>query len=450
VPPLQERPSFAELTRVFLRVGLLSFGGPAGQIAMMHKELVDERRWISDARFLHALNYCMLLPGPEAQQLATYVGWLLHRTPGALVAGGLFVLPGFFTVLALSAVYAAWHRVPAIEGALFGLKAAVVAIVFEALIRVGKRALKTRFALAVAILAFLALAVFAVPFPIVVLAAAGLGVAMGPRAGAPSDVEAKTEDSVIDAMAARGELAHATPSVKRALGTAIVFVAAWLAPLAIAALVLGGGSVHVTLGVFFSKMALVTFGGAYAALAYVAQEAVQRFAWLTPGEMVDGLGLAETTPGPLILVLEFVGYVAAYRSPGALSPWASGLLGAAMTVWATFTPCFLFVLVGAPWIESLRKSVVLTRALSAVTAAVVGVVANLTTFFTLHALFRRVTLRAWGIVRVEVPDLASIDPAAAALSVVALVAALRFKTSVPKLVASFAAAGIVVHLLSSR
>jgi chromate transporter len=443
------RPSFRELVRVFLRIGLLSFGGPAGQIALMHKELVEERRWISDARFIHALSYCMLLPGPEAQQLATYIGWLLHRTPGAIVAGGLFVLPGFFVVLVLSAVYAAFHRVPIVDGALHGLKAAVIAIVIEALVRVGRRALRGSFAIGVAVCAFVALAVFAVPFPIVVVVAAIAGLAFGPRRPAPADDETAENEptSVVDEMLARGELAHATPSMARALRALVVFAVLWLTPLALVRASFGAKSVFVEEGLFFAKTSLVTFGGAYAALAYVAQQAVDTYAWLSAGEMVDGLGLAETTPGPLMLVLEFVGYVAAHRAHGDLPPAAAGILGATLTVWMTFVPCFFFVLVGAPWIERPRKSATLARALGAVTAAVVGVIANLAFFFAVHALFGRVDVQAIGPIHVTYPVPATIDWLEAGLAAVAMVCVLRFHVSVPKLVAAFAVVGAAVHLL---
>jgi chromate transporter len=436
-------PTFGELTRVFLRIGLLSFGGPAGQIAMMHKELVDDRRWISDARFLHALNYCMLLPGPEAQQLATYIGWLLHRTPGALVAGGLFVLPGFLLILALSAIYAVFHRVPVVEGALFGLKAAVIAIVLEALVRVGKRALKSGFAVWMAVGAFVALAVFAVPFPFVIAGAAALGLVFGPRGGAGVDGAPTGEtESVVDGMFARGELAHAEPSRRRALVTLAVTLALWVAPLAILCSVAAPDSVYVKQAEFFAKNALVTFGGAYAVLTYVAQQAVETYGWLSATAMVDALGLAETTPGPLILVLEFVGFLGAYNARGTVG---AGVLGACLTVWMTFAPCFMFVLVGAPWIESLRKSAVLARILAAVTAAVVGVIANLSLFFAEHALFRRVEPLQFGPVRASVPVLASIDVAEAVLAALAIALLFKLHVSVLRLVLGFAAAGVALH-----
>jgi chromate transporter len=391
----------------------------------------------------------MLLPGPEAQQLATYVGWLLYRTPGAIVAGGLFVLPGFFVVLALSAIYAAYHRVPLVEGALYGLKAAVIAIVIEALVRVGKRALKSSFAIGVAVCAFVALAVFAVPFPVVVLTAGLAGLLFGPRRPAPAD-EAATKDeppSVVDAMFARGELGHATPSRSRAARVTIVFAALFLTPLVVVRSTLGATSVLFDEGLFFAKTSLVTFGGAYAALAYVAQQAVEHYSWLSAGEMVDGLGLAETTPGPLMLVLEFVGYVGAHRAHGDLPAAASGLLGATLTVWMTFVPCFFFVLLGAPWIERLRKSAVLARSLAAVTAAVVGVIANLAFFFAVHALFGRVDVHAIGPVHVSVPALSTIDPVEALLAAIALGCVLKLHVSVPKLVGAFAVIGVLVHFL---
>jgi chromate transporter len=439
------RPSLAEVTRVFLRIGLLSFGGPAGQIAMMHKELVDDRRWIGDKRFLHALNYCMLLPGPEAQQLATYIGFLLHGTRGALIAGGLFVLPGALVVLGLSITYATLHRVFVVDGALYGLKAAVIAIVLHALERVGKRALHGGFARGIAVASFVALAMFAVPFPIVVALAALLGLAFGPRKASAADDDEGGEGSVVDAMLERGELAHVAPSRARAIRTAATFAALWLTPLVVVRALLGPSSVFAQETAFFAKTALVTFGGAYAVLAYVAQRAVEGYGWLSARQMVDGLGLAETTPGPLILVLEFVGFLGAYHAHGTV---AAGVLGAALTVWTTFVPCFLWVLLGAPWMERLRRNAALSRSLAAVTAAVVGVIANLAFYFAVHALFADVTPRALGPVTVTLPVLASLDRPLAVLSVVAIVATFRFHVSMPKLVAAGAVLGVAVRALA--
>ena len=409
--------SFSEATRTWLRVGLLSFGGPAGQIAVMHRILVDEKRWIGEERFLHALSYCMLLPGPEAQQLATYVGWLLHGIRGGLVAGILFVLPGFLAIMGLSIAYVMWQQHPLIEGLFLGLKAAVIVLVIEALWRIGKRALTSRAALWMAVLAFIAIAVLRMPFPLVVLAAGlwgymrsrlGWGSFVAPRAKpAPG---AATAPPIIDA----GRLTQARPSGARSLKLLALWLPLWFAPVLACAWLLGTHNTHTQLGVFFSKMAVVTFGGAYAVLTYVAQQAVERFAWVTPAQMLDGLGLAESTPGPLILVVQFVGFLAAYQAAGTEQPLLAGVLGAVLTVWVTFVPCFLWIFLGAPYIEALRSNVALSSALAAITAAVVGVIANLALWFASHVLFARVD--AHGI-----PVPGSIQLVPAALTGVALV-----------------------------
>jgi chromate transporter len=417
--------SFGEACGVWLRIGLLSFGGPAGQIALMHRELVEKRHWIDEARFLHALNYCMLLPGPEAQQLATYIGWLLHRTRGGLFAGIAFVLPGFFVVLTLSALYAGLREVALVGALFFGLKAAVLAIVLEALVRIGRRALKTRFLLIVAALAFIGIHFVRVPFPLIVLGAGVLGM-LAQRltaAGASAEPVQRSGDalSTVEHMAAAGELAHALPSRARGLRVTIVCLALWAAPVAVAAVVLGQKSVLVSEAWLFSKLAVVTFGGAYAVLAYVAQQVVEHHGWLGAGEMLDGLGLAETTPGPLILVLEFVGFMAAFRNPGAMNPWLMGLLGAAITTWVTFVPCFLWIFLGAPYVEKLRQSRPLTAALRAITAAVVGVILNLSLWFGLHVLFSTVDERTVGPLTFLVPDFATLDPWSLGLSVLACI-----------------------------
>ncbi len=385
-PP--DDPSLGELTRVFARIGLLSFGGPAGQIALMHRELVDRRRWISDARFLHALNFCMLLPGPEAQQLATYVGWLLHGIRGGLIAGILFVLPGFLVLSGLATAYALWHGTGLLAGVFFGLKTAVLAIVLEALIRVGRRALKTRLAYALAAAAFLAIYAFAVPFPIIILVAGLIGWAASRGAGA--EAEAATAQAPDDTVIGRRDVA-VRPSARRSLILVTIGGVAWAAPVLLLALLLGADTVFVPIAAFFSKMAVVTFGGAYAVLAYVAQQAVEAYGWLKPGEMVDGLALAETTPGPLVLVLTFVGYLAAFRAPGPIDPVVAGLIGGALTTWVTFVPCFLWIFLGAPHVERLRGNRPIAGALSAITAAVVGIILNLAIWFALHVLFSETT-----------------------------------------------------------
>lgn len=451
-PRSAERISFREAIRVWAKIGLLSFGGPAGQVALMHKELVEERKWIDEERFLHALNYCMLLPGPEAQQLATYIGWLMHKTPGGLVAGTFFVLPGFVSILALSLLYAGLREVPLIAALFFGLKAAVLAVVIEAVLRIGRRALKSRLMVFVAALAFVAIFFFDVPFPIVVLAAGSFGLVgsrLLPEAfPEPLRVKATHEDaSVIERMAAAGELAHTRPSTGRALRILAVCGLLWSVPLGVLALSFGSDSVFLKEGIFFSQAAVVTFGGAYAVLAYIAQRAVESFGWLLPGEMLDGLGLAETTPGPLIMVVQFVGFMGAFRHPGGLPPLWAGVLGSVVTVWVTFVPCFLWIFLGAPYIEALRGNRALHAALSAITAAVVGVILNLSLWFGLHVVFREVSEQRLGPLHLLVPRLESLDVASAVLALLAMIATFRLKLGLPKTLAASALLGAAWKLL---
>ena len=394
VPSPRQVP-FSEAVRVWARIAALSFGGPAGQIAVMHRILVEEKRWIGDERFLHALNYCMLLPGPEAQQLATYIGWLLHKTKGGLVAGALFVLPGFLAILGLSFVYVLLGRVPVVEGLFFGLKAAVLAIVLQAVVRVGSRALRngTKWALAAA--SFVAIFAFDVPFPVIVLTAGLIGffaARAGVAAFAGGEGHANSGTHVADRDTLLGDDLpdHARPDWGWSLRISAAFLLLWLGPVAALLVALGPDDTFSRIAVFFSQMAVVTFGGAYAVLAYVAQQAVETYGWLTAGEMLDGLGMAETTPGPLIMVTQFVGFLGAYRDAGALNPLAAATLGAVLTTWVTFLPCFLWIFLGAPFIERLRGNKALTGALSGITAAVVGVIANLGAWFALHALFGEV------------------------------------------------------------
>lgn len=437
-------PSFAETVRVFARIGLLSFGGPAGQIALMHRILVEEKRWVSEERFLHALNYCMLLPGPEAQQLATYTGWLLHGTRGGVIAGTLFVLPGFFVLMALSIIYALFNQTQIVAALFFGLKAAVLAIVVEALLRVGRRAIRNRLMLAIAALAFVALFVFAVPFPMVVIGAglAGLvGTRVRPEAFAPTT----------GAAVARPSLELKDPPVPHtlasALGVALTWGALWAAPVVALTAIFGPQSVFAPIAGFFSLMAVVTFGGAYAVLAYVAQEAVQGFGWLQPGEMLDGLAMAETTPGPLILVLTFVGFLAAFRTPPVgLDPLLSGIIGGTLTTWVTFVPCFLWIFLGAPYVEALRANRALSGALSAITAAVVGVILNLALWFGLHVLFGQVDTLSAGPIKMPLPDFMSTDLWAAALALAAGLALFRFKLGMLATLALCAGLGIAIRL----
>jgi chromate transporter, chromate ion transporter (CHR) family len=431
-PSTQNTVSLREATRVWAKVGLLSFGGPAGQIAVMHRELVEKHKWISDARFLHALNYCMLLPGPEAAQLAIYIGWLLHRTVGGLIAGLLFVLPGFVTILGLSIVYALYGQIPLVVAVFFGLKAAVLAVVIEAVLRIGRKALKNRIMVGVAILAFVAIYVFRVPFPLIVLSAGLMGF-LGrwwlPKSfPAPASASADaTSEYLIDRLLGQGQLRHTKPSASRAIRITLTWLAIWLLPVAFVISAFGVHSVLAQEGIFFSQTAVVTFGGAYAVLAYIAQRAVENFHWITPGQMLDGLALAETTPGPLIMVLQFVAFLGAYYHETGLPPMVAGVVGSILTTWVTFAPCFLWIFLGAPYVEALRSNRALNAALSGVTAAIVGVVLNLSVWFTLHTLFGSVERQHYGLLSLEVPHWATIDPFATLMVVGALLAMLRFK-----------------------
>ena len=443
--------SFGEATKVWARIAALSFGGPAGQIAVMHRILVDEKRWIGEARFLHALNYCMLLPGPEAQQLAIYIGWLLHRTRGGLVAGILFVLPGFLSILALSYVYVLLGHTPAVEGLFFGLKAAVLAIVLQAVARIGSRALRTRAMIGIAAAAFLAIFLFNTPFPIIVLGAGCIGWIAGRRGWSAirgGGGHGEATDALADADSALGEATpdHAKPNIAWSLKISSVLLLLWAVPLIALLVAYGPHNVFSEVAIFFSKMAVVTFGGAYAVLAYVAQQAVGTYHWLQPNEMLTGLGMAETTPGPLIMVVQFVGFMAGYRAPGAMPPLLAATLAATLTVWVTFVPCFLWIFLGAPFIERLRSNRALATALAAITAAVVGVILNLAVWFALHALFRqqqRVVVAGAGI---DLPVLDSIDLAALVLASAAIVAVFRLKLGTVSVLGGCAAVGLLLSL----
>lgn len=443
-------PTLSEATRIWARIGLLSFGGPAGQIALMHKELVEERRWIGEERFLHALNYCMLLPGPEAQQLAVYIGWLMHRTIGGLIAGLLFILPGAAVMLGLSILYVLYRHVPLVDGLFFGVKAAVLAVVIEAGLRISRRALKNGAMVAIAIVAFIAIFLFKAPFPAIILAAGivgWVGHRLQPALFDARNGHGKAGPDVtglVDGLLARGELDHVRPSMGKALRTLAIWLPLWLGPVLALWLWTGSGSVWTQLGSFFSTMAVVTFGGAYAVLAYVAQAAVETHGWLLAGEMIDGLGLAETTPGPLILVLQFVGFLAGFRAPGDLPPLLAGSLGALLTLWVTFAPCFFWIFLGAPYVEALRGNRALSAALGAITAAVVGVIMNLALWFGLHVLFRQVRPVEFLWLSPDWPVLASLDWRAALLSAAAMVAMLRFKTGMIPTLAVCAAAGVLL------
>ncbi len=433
-------PTFGEALRVWLKVGLLSFGGPAGQIALLHREVVDDRRWVSDARFLHALNFCTLLPGPEAQQLATYLGWLLHGVRGGIAAGALFVLPGMAVMLGLSILYATLGEVPVVAALFFGLKCAVLVLVVEALLRVARRALKTGAAWVLAATAFLALYAFGIPFPVVVLTAALIGYFVpGAFRGGSHGAAKEGPPAVLDAVLAADPDRPARLAA-RAWRAGWVAVALWLLP--VAALILLVGGVFADVAWFFSKMAVVTVGGAYAVLAYVAQEAVQGYGWLTPDQMLVGLGLAETTPGPLILVLQFVGFLAGYGQGGL----AWGVLAAVLTVWVTFAPCFAFIFLGAPYVERLHENRALTGALAAVTAAVVGVIANLALWFGLRVLFAEVRRVEVGPATLDIPVLGSLDLLALALAALAAVSLFRLKLGLLKTLGITAAVGLVAKL----
>jgi chromate transporter len=431
-------PSFGEAFWVWFKIGCVNFGGPAGQIAMMHRVLVDEKKWIDEPRFLHALNFCMLLPGPEAQQLATYVGWLMHGLRGGLAAGLLFILPGALVMLGLSMIYVLARGVPLVDGALYGIKAAVLVIVIEAVVRIGRRGLKTPLLVALAVAAFVAIFFLSVPFPVIVIAAALIGYGVARRA--PARLAMNNDDVAIDAPRS-GNWRHVP-------GTAGLWLAIWWAPVALAAMTLGPGHVLVTLGVFFSKLAIVSFGGAYALLAYMAQQVVEAQGWLRPEEMVDALGLAETTPGPLILVTQFVSFIASYRTPAPFDPLLAGVLGAGMATWTVFAPSFLWIFAGAPYIEDLRRNRSLAGALAAITAAVVGVILSLVVWFALHVLFREVATFSWGPLRWFAVAPTGVDLAAVALTLVAAALVFVRHVGVVMTVGIMAALGIGVRLLT--
>ena len=444
-------PTLKEATRTWVRVALLSFGGPAGQIAVMHRILVEEKRWISEQRFLHALNYCMLLPGPEAQQLATYIGWLMHGTVGGLIAGGLFILPGIICIMALSYVYALWGQVPVVTALLFGLKAAVLAIVIEAVIRIGKRALKSRALIALAAAAFVGIFFFASPVSGDHSRRRPFGSDRARTSFSDLRTGHQAKTSVSDEQSLFGDepVQSARPTIARTVRVAAVWLSLWLVPVVALLILLGPHDVFSQIAVFFSKMAMVTFGGAYAVLAYVAQQAVQHYGWLKPTEMLDGLGMAETTPGPLIMVLQFVGFIAAYRDPGVLSPLVAGTLGGLLATWVTFIPCFLWIFVGAPFIEHLRGISSLNSALAAITAAVVGVILNLALWFAIHTIFAdTIPVRVWPLT-FDAPVLSSLNPWALVLTVAAAVAIFRLKWGMIPTLASSCAAGVVLHLVGA-
>ena len=453
--PTEPAVPFRTAVRVWFAISLQTFGGPAGQIAVMQRTLVDDKRWIGQRRFLHAMNYCMLLPGPEAQQLATYVGWLLHGTRGGLVAGGFFVLPGVLALLALSAVYVAFGSTVAVSALFAGLAPAVLAIVFQAVIRIGRRALNNRVMRAIAAAAFVAIYFFAVPFPLIiaVAAAAGLaGSAAGLSAFSAHDGHAGGDAQFSDAQSLLGEglPAHARATLAGTLTVAATWSLLWAIPVGAIVLMLGPHDTFSEIALFFSKVAMVTFGGAYAVLAYVAQQATGTFGWLRPGEMLDGLGMAETTPGPLIMVTQFVGFMAAWRDPGALHPMVAGTLGGLLTTWVTFVPCFLWIFLGAPYIEALRGNRALTAALSAITAAVVGVILNLAVWFAVHTWFAQLAPANMALMMFDIPVVASIRPWSVALSIAAMFAIFRFRAGMLQTLAGCAIATAVLYGLGVR
>ena len=438
--------SFGEATRVWARVAALSFGGPAAQIGVMHRILVEELRWISESRFQHALNFCMLLPGPEAMQLATYVGWLMHGPLGGLVSGGLFILPGIVAIMALSVIYAVFGHVAVVAALFFGLKSAVLAIVLEAVQRLGRRSLRNRPLQAVAAAAFVAIFFFAAPFPLIVIGAGLIGF-LGARAGWPAFLAAKAGAAEPASLISDSDHRPGRAEVWRALRAAGLALVAWLAPVGALVAALGPDNAYARIALFFSQTAVVTFGGAYAVLAYVAQQAVEHYGWLKPGEMLDGLGMAETTPGPLIMVLQFVGFMAAFRAPGALAPLWAGALGGWIATWTTFAPCFVWIFLGAPFVERLRGVAALSGALAAIGAAVVGVILNLAIWFAIHAMFARVQpVRGFGL-SFDAPLLATANLWAIALTAAAALAVFRFRVGMAKTFLCCAVVGAGLYAL---
>ena len=440
--------SLREALRVWAYIGINSLGGPAGQISVMHREVVDRRRWISDGRFVHALNYCLLLPGPEAQQLATYLGWLMHGVRGGVAAGALFILPGFIVMLALSVIYVVFGSVTWVSGLLFGLQAAVVALVLQAMVRIARRTLHGPALICIAIASFIALFLFALPFPLVIALAAAAGWLMGRARPLWIDKDAGLDTPVKDTdVLLADDMAVSPANARRARNAALAALVLWLLPVVVLVLVLGTSNLYAQQALLFSKTAVITFGGAYAVLTYIAQQAVQNYHWLSMGDMATGLGLAETTPGPLLLVLEFVGFVAAYEHPGVLPPLVAGLFGATLTVWVTFLPCFFFIFIGAPYVERLRHNRALRHALTGLGASVVGVIGNLAVTFAIATAFAQVNPTSWGPFSVELPLVSSVKYASLAISVVALVLVFGLKQSTLRILATCAALGLVAALL---
>ncbi|MGH3360058.1 MAG: chromate efflux transporter [Nocardioidaceae bacterium] len=445
--PRRDLVPLREATKAWFRISLQTFGGPAGQIAVMQHEIVDERRWLGERRFLHALSYCMPLPGPEAHQLAIYTGWLLNGGIGGLIAGALFVLPGLLVMLAMSIVYVAYGETELVVAVFAGLAPAVLAIVAQAVVKVGRRALRHPTLVVLAVASFAAIALLGLPFPVVIAAAAAAGWVLGrywPATMAGPSVSDDTDDHV--PVVADGALHHADPSLGRTLTVLWVGLLVWLLPVALAYALVGPGSTLAQQGTFFSGTALVTFGGAYAVLAYIAQRAVEDYGWLQPGEMVRGLALAETTPGPLIMVVQFVAFIGAYRDPGTLNPWIAATVAALLTTWVTFVPSFLFIFLGAPYVERLRSNAMLSAALTGITAAVVGVIANLGLYFALHTLFDTTTTHEWGPLGIELPDPAEPDITAFLVTAVAAILLFRTRLSTLKTIGVCALVGAAITL----
>ncbi|RJT04777.1 chromate efflux transporter [Halococcus sp. IIIV-5B] len=440
---------FREAIWIWVQVAVYSFGGAAGQISVMHKLLVEKKRWIDEERFLHAMNFTMLLPGPEAQQLATYIGWLLHKTKGGIVAGTLFVLPGFVSILLLSILYVEFRQFTTVEALFFGLQAAVLAIVAEAVLRIGKRVLKNAFMIGIAAGAFIGIFAFNILFPIIIIGAALVGV-LGYRLfpGIFSELTgSQSDDSETETVMSTDFAHHTQPSTRRSLKVATLWLGLWLIPLVTMIAVLGRESIFVQQGTFFSTVAVIVFGGAYAVLAYVAQEAVLTYGWLEPGEMIDGLGMAETTPGPTIQVVQFVGFMGAYRNPGTFDPLVAGVVGSIIVTWVTFIPCFLFIFLGAPYIEYLRGRESLSAALSAVTAAVVGVILNLAIWFAIHVLFaNQVRFEGFGM-SVLIPVVETLDPAALAIVLGSFGLIFGFNQGMMRTLTAAMVAGLVYYLV---
>lgn len=436
-----------EATKAWFAISLQTFGGPAGQIAVMQRVLVEEKRWVGQRRFLFALSYCTLLPGPEAQQLATYIGWLLNGVKGALIAGTLFVLPGVVALLALSGLYVGYGDTGIVQALFLGLAPAVIAIVIQAVIKVSKRGLTSPILVGLAVASFLALTFLGVPFPAVVLGAGVLGWLLGRRRPELTQPKAAKADDGPAPLISDDALHSERPSGRRAALILVVGLTAWALPVLVAALLFGRSSVFVDQGLFFSGAALVTFGGAYAVLTYVAQQAVQVYGWLLPGEMVKGLALAETTPGPLIMVVQFVAFLGAFRNPGELHPWVAALIASLLTTWVTFVPCFLFILLGAPYVERLRHNRALSSALTGITAAVVGVIANLAVYFALHTLFSATRTVQGGPLSFEVPVLGSLQVAALGLTVLGCLLLFVARWSALRTLGACALAGIALYLV---